>query len=255
MSATAQEAQVAFCLLDSNGEVLASRKADREFYAASTIKLGVLVAVLRRVDEGSLALDSTMTSRHVFPSRIEGAGDFAMVPSEIDRGMPAAGEPVTIAEALRRMVVVSSNEATNMLVELVGLEEVNVVFERLGTPSTLMTRMIGDYAAREAGFTHTTTAADLARIMYLVVSGQAAGVASTELMVQLLSAQEYPVIAEALSENDAWGSKSGWVDFIHHDVAFIRKPGQTLRFLGVCTSGLWVEQAQESIRAVTAQLS
>lgn len=248
------EPSIAFCLLDYEGKQIAASKSDQVFYAASTIKLGVMIAVLKRVDSGELSLDTELISKHVFTSRIDGAGDFEFVPDEIDHGMPSVGSTISIRETVRRMIVVSSNEATNMLVEIVGFDAVNEAFDVLGTSSTKMTRMIGDYAAREAGFTHCTTAADLAKIMWAIESGQTASHASTELMLDFLSEQQFPVIADSLSEQCVWGSKSGWVDYIHHDVAFIKKPGCSTIYLAVCTGGIWVDQATESIRAVASQL-
>lgn len=250
----ASKAVIAYSLTDLDGKVLAQRNSHHQFYAASTIKLGVLIAVLRRVDAGTLSLDDLLVSKHTFLSRIEGAGEFEFVPDEIDHGMPAVGQEVLVRETLRRMVVVSSNEATNMLVEIVGLDEVNATFAALGAKNSFMTRMIGDYAARKAGFSHETTAADLVTVMRAITTGQAAGEQSTKLMVEFLAEQEFPVIADSLGTETAWGSKSGWVDFIHHDAAFIGS-GPTQKFLAVCTSGIEVGGAMEAIRAVAAALT
>ena len=246
------EPLIGFALVGPDGGVLAQRNARDVFYAASTIKLGVLVAVLRQVDAGRLQLAQLLPSTVRFTSRIPGAGEFGFDPDEVDAGMPASGTPLTLEQTLRRMVVVSSNEATNMLVDMIGLEEVNATFASLGANDTSMTRLIGDYAARQAGFSHVSTAADLARLMWCIVQGQAAGERSTALMIDCLAAQEFPVIAAALPPGTHWGSKSGWVNLIHHDVAFIGVPGAALRVLAVCTRGLEVAAAQEAIRAIAA---
>lgn len=248
------EPTIAFSLLDEQGQSVASRASDRVFYAASTIKLGVLIAAMQQVDAGELYLESTLESKHEFVSRIAGAGTFAFVPDEIDHGMPPVGQHMSIREALHRMIVVSSNEATNMLVEILGFDAVNEVFAATGAQATKMTRMIGDYAAREAGFTHVTTAADLAKIMRAIVTGEVASAESTAVMLGFLQDQEFPVIAEALGTDATWGSKSGWVDYIHHDVAFVRFEGGPTQYLAVCTEGLWVDQATEAIRAIASQL-
>lgn len=245
---------VAYVLLTEGGEVLASRNPQETFYAASTVKLGVLVEVLRRVDSGDLDLADQLVSKHTFPSGVSGAGEFDFDPDEVDAGMPAAGETMSLEQTLHRMVVFSSNEATNMLVPLVGFEAINRTFESLGAADTKMQRLIGDLAARDSGLSHQTTAADLAVIMRKIAQGQAAGEKSTALMMRLLAEQHYPVIADSLHPQTVWGSKSGWVDYIHHDVAYIGTPGQDRLFLAVCTRGFRVDAAKEIIRAVASQL-
>jgi beta-lactamase class A len=51
---------------------------------------------------------------------------------------------VSLREVLRRMIVVSSNEATNMAVELVGLDAVREALAVCGAPSSKMERLFGD---------------------------------------------------------------------------------------------------------------
>ena len=60
------EPLIAWALVDADGTVLAEHESARPFYAASTIKLHVLLAVLRAADAGTLDLDHEETSRHTF---------------------------------------------------------------------------------------------------------------------------------------------------------------------------------------------
>ncbi len=251
---------VAYCLMSSDGRVYAERNADLRFYSASTIKLPVLIAVLRAVDAGTLSLDQDLIWRNTFESGISGAAEFSMEPGEIDQEMPPAGHPVALRQVLRRMIVVSSNEATNLAVALVGFGAVNAVLTDLGAVSSKMERLIGDLAALDAGLTSEVTAGDLARIMHAVVGGLAAGPASTALMLEFLQAQEYGLIGPALT-GVQWGSKSGEVTGIQHDVAFIAPGSGRVTtplvdgcILAVCTRGYEPAGATEIIQSV-AQLA
>nr|WP_243848610.1 serine hydrolase [Lysinibacter cavernae] len=242
-------------MLDSSGAILAARNEKRVFYAASTIKLGVAIAVLRAVDRGDLSLTAEVPSRHQFESRMQEAPPFEFVPGEIDEGFPPAGSPVTLATCLERMITVSSNEGTNILTELVGLDAVTNAFASLGATTARMTRLIGDYSAREAGYTHEASALDLATTMQAICSGNACSQDSTSLLLDHLRAQTYPVITAVVPANTDSGSKSGWVTDIEHDVAFIGTPGDpTSAMLAVCTEGLAPGPAHESIRGVAAAL-
>ena len=248
---------ISYCITSLDGQVIAESGADTPVYAASTIKLAVLIAALRAVDAGRLELHHQLTSRLTFTSVVPGAGtfDFEFDPEETDNGMPPAGTPVSLREVLRRMIVVSSNEATNMAVELVGLAAVQEALEVCGAGASKMERLFGDLAGLEAGLTQQTTARDLTAIMSTIVTGNAAGRSSTRFMVELLRAQEYSLIGPALPAAARWGSKSGWVTGIRHDVAFVQPcegtdPDEGF-ILAVCTRAYGEEEATTAIAALS----
>ncbi|NJC21558.1 beta-lactamase class A [Arthrobacter pigmenti] len=243
---------ISFHLTTLGGKTLAEREADTVVYAASTIKLAVLVAALREVDAGRLSLDQPVTVRISFPSAAPGAGTFTCEPGEIDEGLPAVGRNMPLREVLGRMITVSSNEATNMAVDLVGLPSVNTALEVCGAASSKMERLFGDLAGLEAGLTQETTATDLATIVCAIVSGRAAGPESTRLMLEFLRAQEYGIIGPVLPAGADWGSKSGWVTGIRHDVAFVRPDGSDDGYvLAVCTRACEEESATAAITALS----
>jgi len=246
---------VSYALLGPTGEPIQVHEEHREYYAASTIKLAVAAALLLAADSGTVSMEQTVRSRSRFASRVRGAPDFGFDRDEVDPGMPADGTEVTLDACLERMIVVSSNEATNLLVELLGLDAVREACERLGVPGARMTRLIGDYAAREAGFTHAASALDLARLMWAVTAGDALAADSRTRLLRLLRAQQFPMIAEALPAGVVWGSKSGWVPGIRHDVAAIGEPGHDdFRVLCICTEGFEAHGAQALIRSLASAL-
>lgn len=270
------EPRVSYALLDGTGETCGAHDERRECYAASTIKLAVAAALLFAVEAGTVRLADTMPSSRSFASRIPGAApiDFALEPDERDPGMPADGAPVSLGWCLERMLTVSSNEATNLIVEALGgpaveglsagrgaraavrgLEAVGEACERLGVPGVRVTRLICDSAAKRAGFTHAASALELAKLMLAVTNGGALQRSSRDLMVQLLRAQRVPIIAEELPAGLAWGSKSGWDDGIRHDVAFVGAPDSAgFRVLAICTQGYSGRGAQQVIRTLTRAL-
>ena len=92
-------------------------------------------------------------------------------------------------------------------------------------------------------------------LMRAIVTGDAGSPESTAIMIAALRAQEFPVIASVLPAGTAWGSKSGWVPGIEHDVAFLGEPGgDGLRVLAVCTEGFAGRSGRESIREIAAAL-
>lgn len=248
---------IAYCLTTLDGELLAERNADSRFYSASTIKLAVLVAAITAVERGELSLQQELISRHTFTSQL--GGSFSFEPEEYDAGMAPEGQPMSLQDVLARMISVSSNEATNMVVELLGFPAVMAALAHCGANNSKMERLIGDIAALEQGLSHEVTVGDLCSIMQAIVTGKVANAEHTELMMNWLRAQEFPIIGSELQEIGGadWGSKSGWVTGIQHDVAFIfpDKAATGMGYLlAVCTRAYAEPDANETIRSLSRAL-
>ncbi|WGW13172.1 class A beta-lactamase-related serine hydrolase [Saxibacter everestensis] len=246
---------VSYCLTDFSGRVIAEREPDRTFYAASTVKLGVLIAAMRAVDDGRLDLDQLLTVRHTFRSMAPSGEEFGMDADEIDVGMPPAGSRLCLRDVLWRMVAVSSNEATNMTVELVGFPAIAEAFALCGARSAKMERFICDGPARDHGLTHLMTARDLAAIVRTIVTGAAASEASTAEMLRMLEDQQFDYLARGLPAGIRSGSKSGWVAGIQHDGGYVSPSGHLDAdenyVLAVCTRGYAEPDATEMLAAMS----
>lgn len=248
-------AQISFTLRDSSGEILARRAGERVFYAASTIKLAVAVAVIEEIEAGSLAWTQVVPATHTFVSATGASFSIADDPDEVDDEIPEVGTPMSVRQLLDAMIERSSNEATNMLLGLIGIPRVQRSCREHGMSSLHIERLIGDIAARNRGLPNEVTTDDLSKLMLEAVRGDWAARSDTEILRQALSRQRYATIASEVPRGMAWGSKSGFVDGIEHDVAFIGDPDSTdLRVLAVCSRGYAPDAAQEAIRAVAAAL-
>lgn len=248
---------IAYCLTAMDGTVLAQRDADLPFYSASTIKLGVLVAVIQAVERGTLDLEQPVLAAHTFPSGSGRGETFSFEPAERDAGMPSPGTAMPLRAVLRRMITVSSNEATNLAVQLVGLPAVNSALTACGAGSSRMERLIGDIPALQAGLSHQVTARDLTAVVRAIVDGTVAGPELTGLITGWLIAQEYGDLGaelDAAGADAVWGSKSGWVTGIQHDVAFVAPRGGPLSagyVLAVCTRAYAEQDALPAIRSIS----
>lgn len=248
------ERHVAVALTGADGSLLHVEDPDRPFYSASTIKLHVLMAVLNAVDAGHLDLDRTEQARRTFTG-IDGA-PFTLFGGHLDPTHPAEGQPITVRELAVRMIDRSSNEATDHLIELVGLPAVATAIAGLGLTATRVERLIGDAAAIDQGLTIETTPAELASTMRAMVGAASNLQPDRRLLARdALASQRIPIIGTALRTEVPVGSKSGWVDGYRHDVAFIGDPdGPEVRYLAVMTSGMEEAQADEVIRARVREL-
>lgn len=246
--------RIGYCLLDRNGEVLAARCEDSRFYAASTIKLAVMAAAARAVDAGSLGWDLPLPVRSTFASACPGAPPFSVPPGDRDDRMPPDGVQMSLRDLLGAMVSRSSNEATNIVAETLGLGAVSEVLAE-HAPSCRMDHLMGDFAARSAGLRNEVTPAGLARLLWAIRTGRTGSPASMEVMAGALEAQEFPVIADALPRGSLWGSKSGWVEGIDHDAAYFGPAQEGVRgVLAICTGGFPGRAGRTEIRRLARAL-
>jgi beta-lactamase class A len=140
----------------------------------------------------------------------------------------AVGGDAPLRALVERMVTVSGNLATDLVLEHVGLAEVAAVLADAGcSERTQVVRGIEDYAAREAGSDNLVTAGDLARLMVALCGGRLAGRAATAACEHTLLAQTYRGgIPAGLPDDVVVGNKTGWIDGVNHDVALVRAPGR-----------------------------
>jgi beta-lactamase class A len=139
----------------------------------------------------------------------------------------AMGTEVPLDVLTHRMITVSGNLATNLVLDEVGTDEVAAVLAAAGcSRRTTIVRGIEDYAAREVGLDNLVTADDLALLLVALAEGRLAGPAATTACEETLLAQEYrDGIPAGLPSGLVVGNKTGWVDGVNHDVALVRAPG------------------------------
>jgi beta-lactamase class A len=145
-----------------------------------------------------------------------------------------------------------------VLAARVGLGAVATVLADAGARGCRMERLIGDQAATAAGLTNEVTPLGLARLLHAVVAGALTSAASREVMLEALRAQEFRVIAAEVATGVDVGSKSGWVEGIDHDAAFVGVPGAAgcdgFVVLAVCTAGFPRRTGRREIRRVAASV-
>ncbi len=231
-------------------------EAEVQHYAASTMKLPVLIAAQRLAERGELDLDRPVLVHDDFDSIVPGRR-FTMDPDEDSdpQTWAAVGDVLPLRTLVERMVTVSGNLATDLVLEQVGPAEVAAVLDLAGcSPRTVLPRGIEDYPARDAGLDNLVTADDLSRVMVALAEGRLAGPDAGAECERILRAQTYRGgIPAGLSGGLVVGNKTGWIDGVNHDVALVRPPGASAVGLAVLVSAPGTpEQREAGITAITA---
>ena len=220
---------VSVWLGDLDGRVIVERDADVPHYAASTMKLPLLVAALRRHESGELDLDHPVPVHNRFASAADGSAfSLDRADDQDDETWAALGEQRTLRTLAEHMTVKSGNLATNLVLEHVGAGAVAEVLSDAGaSPTTVLTRGIEDAVAREAGLDNLVTAEDLGRVLCRVRPS----------VEEVLARQEHrDGIPAGLPEGTYVANKTGWVDGVTHDVALVRPDGRPAYVLVVLTT-------------------
>jgi beta-lactamase class A len=151
-----------FCALDlTSGERFALNE-NVVFPQASAIKVAILMEVYKQAGEGKFKL--TDTRRIEKKDKAAGSG----VLQELGDGTVQ----LTIHDLCVLMILVSDNTATNILIDLVGMDNINKTLESLGAKKTKVQRRMLDTAASWRGDENVSTPADAARIMELLFKGE-----------------------------------------------------------------------------------
>lgn len=221
--------------LRSLDDPVASRDADASHYAASTMKLPVLMALLRdRAAHVPGALGSVLVHDR-FPSASGGVFELRQPDDQDDQTWSRIGTEVDLLNLADRMITVSSNIATDLILERIGFESVRSWLADHGLDSRLqVARLIGDAAAQDAEVTNSVTASGLATLMATIATSTDSDSATA---LEILSRQTHRDMIPAGLPLGTWSaSKGGWVTGVKHDVAFVRSVAAPEYVLAVCTT-------------------
>jgi beta-lactamase class A len=224
---------------DVDGTCRYAREQNARHYAASTMKLPLLLAAYRLEERGEVDLDVEVEVHNLFASAADGS-PYSLSQSEDqdDETWARVGGVATLRHLARHSIVKSGNLATNLVLEQIGHGEVSAVLADAGcSADTVVSRGIEDAAAYEAGLDNTVTAADLAAVMCGIANRTLARTQTCAAVESVLALQEHrDAIPAGLPDGVHVANKTGWVDGVTHDVALVRPERAAPYVLVVCTT-------------------
>jgi len=221
IDASGADVSVAFRTLD--GAHWLFIEPDDVYHAASTMKVPVMIELFRQAHEGDLSLDDRLVIANSFSSIIDGSPYQLNVEDDSDADVYArVGETMTLLELCDAMITVSSNLATNLLIEELGVDKVRRTVSELGGDGMNVLRGVEDTKAFEAGKSNTTTARALLVLLERIARGEAVSDAASHHMVEILARQEFnDAIPAGVPDEVLVAHKTGNITRIHHDAAIV----------------------------------
>jgi beta-lactamase class A len=214
---------------------------DSRFHAASTMKVAVLLELYRRAWGGAVVLDEPLLVRNAFRSIADGSA-YVLRPaddSELDL-YERVGTTVSLRELAFRMITVSSNLATNLLVDLLGGgEAIQATLDALAIEGVSVLRGVEDDVAAERGLNNTTTARGLADLLEAIALHRAAPPEACDAMLEVLAAQAFnDGIPAGLPPGTRVAHKTGSITSLYHDAAIVYPAIGEPHVLVVLTQGM-----------------
>jgi beta-lactamase class A len=204
--------------------------ADHWFHAASTMKMAVLLAVYRQVERGELTLDAPVHVRNKFTSVVGQQLFMLDISRDADPELyKNLGRTMTVKQLAFNMITTSSNFATNLLVDVVGVPVIQEALAELGIEGIRVLRGVEDQAAFDAGINNEVTANGLLRLLRLIAENRAVSEAASAGMLEILHAQQFKSgIPAGLPQAARVAHKTGNISTVHHDAGLVyledRKP-------------------------------
>ena len=207
------------------------------FHAASTMKVAVMLRYLQDVKDGIRTLDDRIQVINRFSSLIDGS-PFAIEDDSDDELYTLAGSSVSARYLITRMITVSSNLATNLLIESLGAASIQPWLDQRGWSDHRVLRGVEDVKAFRAGRSNMTTSGALADLMWTFHVGFF-GAALDDWMLGVLRAQQDRLMIPAgLPPDTVVAHKTGWLSALHHDAAYIVSPDTVPYALVILTEGV-----------------
>lgn len=200
-------------MAEGGPEELVTRNADMVFPAASLIKVPLLIEVARQVEFGLLSWETRYT-----------VSDATRVGSDGVLADLSPGLRPTLRDLAHLMITISDNTASNMLLDLVGMEAVNTTMRNLGLMETRIERRFIDFEARRVGCDNWTTAADMALLFSFFCTELLPG---KYLMLEMLLRQnDYTILPAYWGEDVPFAHKTGGLPGIMHNAGILYPPNE-----------------------------
>ena len=238
MAGLAVEGTCSLWVGPTSGDAWFTRDADIPHYSASTMKLALAMAAYRQHERGVLDLGTAVPIHNCFDSQVDGPrfglDETEDSDPEVWRRM---GEEAALRWIAHRSIVRSSNLATNLLLEAVGITPVQPLLSDLGCADSAFVRGIEDCMARDEGLHNLVTARDLAVELQALVHRSILGEESSAELLDVLAAQQInDAIPVRLPTATKVAHKSGWVDGVSHDAGIVYPPDTEPFVFVMCTT-------------------
>ena len=232
------DAVVGLGILDLTDQRSFYLSADAVYPTASTIKIAVLAELYRQNERGSGAKLGDLYTVNAK----DGVGTEGIL-----QDMTPGVARITNRDLALLMVSLSDNSATNVLIDRVGMDNVNAWLGQMGLQQTRLRRHMLDVKAAQEGRENTATPRELIALLQALSDGRAFGKGTTEAFFKMLATQKSSYIPRRLPAELMIANKPGSLDGVRNDAGIVYVPGRPFAIAVMTTFANDGNEAEESI--------
>jgi beta-lactamase class A len=213
-------------------------REDEVFAQASSIKITVLANLYLQAQQGKLKLTDlyTVQSSDLVPD------------SDIMNGLTPGVTRITLRDLATMMVAVSDNAATNVLIDRVGMQNVNAMLDSLGLTHTRLRRKMMDLEAAKQGRENISTPREMMTLLDAIYHGKLLNKESTENFFKILSTNKDSWIPRDLPAGLKIANKPGSLEAVRNDSGVVFVEG---RPYVICVMTSFLRNERDGEEAIT----
>jgi beta-lactamase class A len=216
---------------------------DEVFAQASSIKIAVLADLYLQAQQGKLKLTDLYTVQ---------SSDL-VADSDIMGGLTPGVTRITLRDLATMMVAVSDNSATNVLIDRVGMENVNAMLDSLGLTHTKLRRKMMDLAAANEGRENVSSPREMMLLLDGIYRGKLLNKESADDFFRVLSTNKASFIPQDLPAGLKIANKPGELEAVRNDSGIVFVEGRPY-IICVMTSFLRNERdGEEAISKISLE--
>lgn len=235
------EIGVSMQLMDKEGEVLFAKDDTITVPAASTIKVPILIAYYVALEKKLFKAKAKYELNE--EDKVGGSGDMQYANAMTE---------YTFDQLAQEMISVSDNTATNIMIDKIGMENINKVSAFYGLNKTMLRRKMMDFEAVLEGRQNTTTASEMNQLLLKMLNGELVKPKYQKAMIKkLLACEDYTTFVAKLYGVPI-AHKTGTLDYMRADVGIIY--GKEPLILSVFVQNFESHMQAEAILADIAEI-
>jgi beta-lactamase class A len=218
--------------------------ADVVFPQGSSIKIPILLELLRQAQEGKLRLEERLELRRA---------DFAAGSGVLQR-FSDGGSALALRDLAVLMIVLSDNTATNLLIDRLSMPAVNDNLARLGLKSTRLERRMMDTAAQRSGIENPSTPREMVTLLELLDAGKVLDARHSQLALEILKYPKESHLRAGVPAGVPVAHKPGGIGGVACDSAIVYLPGRPYLISVMTTYNAAPQTASQAITEVSRRV-
>jgi len=205
-------------ILDLTDDRILLRNADRVFPTASSIKIAILLELYRQDQDTRAGAKAKAKLDDIYTFDPKDLVE----DSQIMAGLTAGMTRVTNRDLAQFLVAVSDNAATNVLIDRVGMQNVNATLRSLGLTKTMLRRKMIDITAARRGDENVSTPQEMVRLLEMIYKGKALNKELTDQFIkQLKTLKKDSYLSYELPADAELADKPGSLDGVRNDCGIV----------------------------------